>query len=45
VLIIIDTFSCFSWAVAACFIHRGENVIVMLDRICTNGGYPKTIWA
>lgn len=43
VLTIVDTFSRFSPAVDPRFSYRGEDVVLTLERICKNVGYPKTI--
>jgi putative transposase len=42
-LTIVDTFSRFSPAVDPRFSHRGEDVVLALERICKTVGYPKTI--
>lgn len=43
ILTIVDTFSRFSPALDPRFSYRGEDVVLTLERICGNVGYPKTI--
>jgi len=43
ILTIVDTFSRFSPALDPRFSYRGEDVVLTLERICSNVGYPKTI--
>ena len=43
VLTVVDTFSRYVPVLGARFSYRGENVVAMLDRVCSQIGYPKTI--
>ncbi|MDH6234634.1 hypothetical protein M2281_005252 [Mesorhizobium soli] len=42
ILTVVDTYSRFSPAVDPRFSYRGEDVVLTLERICGNVGYPKT---
>ena len=43
VLTVVDTFSRFSPAVDPRFSYKGEDVVLTLERVCKNIGYPKSI--
>lgn len=43
ILTIVDTFSRFSPAVDPRFSYRGEDVVLALERVCREVGYPKSI--
>lgn len=43
VLTVVDTFSRYAPLLDARFSCRGEDVVVALDRVCRDTGYPKTI--
>ena len=43
VLTVVDTFSRFSPVIDAKFSYRGEDVVMTLERVCRQIGYPKTI--
>jgi len=43
VLTVVDTFSGFSPVVDPRFSYKGEDVVLTLDRVCKNIGYPKSI--
>lgn len=43
VLTVVDTFSRYSPAIDPRFVYRGEDVVRVLDRVCTEIGYPATI--
>jgi putative transposase len=40
---VVDTFSRFSPAVDPRFSYKGEDVVLTLERVCKNIGYPKSI--
>jgi putative transposase len=42
-LTIVDTFSRFSPAVDPRFSYRGEDVVLALESLCRQNGYPQTI--
>jgi len=43
VLTVVDTFSRYCPVIDPRFSYRGEDVVVTLDRVCRDIGYPKTI--
>ena len=43
ILTIVDTFSRFSPATDPRFSYKGEDVVLTLERVCRQDGYPKTI--
>jgi putative transposase len=43
VLTVVDTYTRFSPAIDPRFSYRGEDVVQILDRVCTKVGYPQTI--
>jgi len=43
VLTVVDTFSRFSPVVDPRFSYKGEDVVLTLERVCKNIGYPKSI--
>ena len=43
VLTVVETFSRFSPAVDPRFSYKGEDVVLTLERVCKNIGYPKSI--
>jgi len=43
VLTVVDTFSRFSPVVDPRFSYKGEDVVLTLERVCKNSGYPKSI--
>jgi putative transposase len=43
VLTVVDTFSRYSPIIDPRFTYRGEDVVQVLDRVCSEAGYPSTI--